>query len=163
MEPLPPVASQLAVTGGGYCRIAFACTTRCPWCARLADKYATLIQDSLPAASRPLWLISGDSASALAWARAHGLPTTDVAAVLPYKASPFQRPVFGRIWVTPTRIVLSSGMVVRDARPADQLLTVEQLENICEYGGVAPQSIEELRQLARDRLLGSPTGSGGYY
>jgi hypothetical protein len=140
---------------------------RCPWCARLADKYAALIKESLPAASRPLWLISGDSASALAWARAHGLPRTDVAAVLPYRASPFRRPVFGRIWVTPTRIVLAPGMVVRDARPApaNQLLTVEQLENICEQGGVAPQSVEELRQLARDSLLGSglPTGRGGKY
>jgi hypothetical protein len=164
---LPSVASQLEVPGGGYCKIAIACTTRCPWCARLADKYAALIKESLPAASRPLWLISGDSASALAWARAHGLPRTDVAAVLPYRASPFRRPVFGRIWVTPTRIVLAPGMVVRDARPApaNQLLTVEQLENICEQGGVAPQSVEELRQLARDSLLGSglPTGRGGKY
>ncbi len=59
----------------------------------------------------------------------------------------FQRPMPGRVWGTPMRLVLTPRLTVQDARPADSLLTREELDPLCRFGGIAPESHEVLRDL----------------
>ena len=100
-----------------------------------------------PNGARALWLLPGDSARVASWADERGLPRERVLA-LTAKRGPFWRPVIrGDIWVTPTRVVLTPGLVVRDARPSDALLDQEDLQRLCEDGGFAPQGVKELRDL----------------
>ena len=56
-------------------------------------------------------------------------------------------PVLGEIWATPIRVVLTPELVVRDARPSDALLGHEELQALCNDGGIAPQGLEEFGDL----------------
>lgn len=127
------------------CHLAFICDIGCGACSALADRYATETRsDSGPS---PLWLIGGDSADVASWANKHGLPRDRVLGLLA-KKGPFWRPlVVGDIWFTPTRVVLTPSLVVRDARPLDALLSKEQVQDLCQNGGAAPQGLQELRDL----------------
>lgn len=135
------VANRNTTSNG--CYIAFICNTDCGYCNALASRHGQGIQsDTL--GLRPLWLVGGDSARVAAWADGHGLPRENVLG-LSAKNAGFWRPaVLGDVWVTPTRVVLTSKLVVRDARPSDALLNAEELQALCRNGGIAPQSIGEL-------------------
>jgi hypothetical protein len=60
------------------------------------------------------------------------------------------RDVAGDIWFTPTRVVFTEWLVVRDARPSDELLSEGELSAFCTNGGAAPQSLEDMRILAEE-------------
>lgn len=59
----------------------------------------------------------------------------------------WQPSVLGDVWITPTRVVLTSELVVRDARPSDVIPSKGELERLCNNGGIAPQGLEDLRRL----------------
>ena len=138
----PYVATNPKGTSMG-CHLAFICDTDCGYCAALADRYAGETWSNARGA-RPLWLVGGDSGRVVSWADKHGLPRERVLALSAKKGRPLHPPVMGDVWVTPTRVVLTSKLVVRDARPSDALLSDEELQTLCQHGGIAPQSIAEL-------------------
>jgi len=142
----PPHAASDRNPTISRCNIAFICSTGCAACSALADRYAEETRSSRSGV-RPIWLMGGDSARVASWAVEHGLPRERVLA-LAVKEGRFWRPhVYGDIWSTPTRVVLTSKLIVRDARPADALLNHEELQSLCESGGIAPQGLEELKDL----------------
>ena len=131
---------------GARCHMAFICHTDCGACSALAERHASQAMPT-PKGVRALWLLPGDSAHVASWADERGLPRERVLA-LKGKRGPFWRPVIrGDVWFTPTRVVLTPGLVVKDARPSDALLDQAELQRLCEDGGFAPQGVEELRDL----------------
>jgi len=126
------------------CALAFACSSKCAFCSRLATRYVAELSRSTPDDLQPYWLITSDSTGAARWAERHGLPQDRVLALSPTRRTSFRGPRFGRLWYSPMRMVLADGFEVRDARPADGLLNRQQLDELCRQGGSVPQSIEEL-------------------
>ena len=59
----------------------------------------------------------------------------------------FRRSVYGDIWFTPMRLVLTPELSVRDARPSDELLGKMDLDSLCRFGGFAPRSLDDFRAL----------------
>ena len=128
----------------GTCTQAFLCTTSCPFCARLATLYADSLRAETPTPLRPIWLVIGDSASTVTWADTHRLARSRVFTLGPKEGPWFKRPVMGDVWFTPTRVVLTSSSVVMDSRPGDTLLNQLELASLCDGGGAAVRSMEEL-------------------
>ena len=152
-EPLPFMVSGWQAysaanrtTASTSCHLAFICDTDCGYCNALADRYVDETRSNARGA-RPLWLVGGDPASVASWADKHGLPRERVLALSAKKGRLWRPPVLGDVWVTPTRVVLTPGLVVRDARPSDTLLSDEELQTLCHNGGIAPQGIRELKEL----------------
>lgn len=130
-QNLPFAVSDAGGTGPGTitgCRAAFLCTTRCPACAALAKQWA-----DTPAtqAMRPLWMLTGDSASVMGWARAHGLPLSEVRVISPGRATGWRTTVAGDLWFTPMRVILTPDMIVRDARPSASMPSDDTLRLLC--------------------------------
>lgn len=135
--------------GRSSCHVGFVCTTTCPVCSSLAARYSETIRSSTPEHLRPVWfMIPSDSPSVTTWAEEHSLYR--VIELSPQSRSWLERPVVGDIWFTPTRLVLTSELDVRDARPADRLLDAPALEQLCDEGGISPRSAEEYRDLVMD-------------
>jgi len=130
----------------GNCHLAFICDPGCAACNALADRYVEETASN-PNGARPLWLMGGDSAAVASWADEHGLPRDRVLALATKKGLFCRSPVAVDIGFTPTRVVLTPGLVVKDARPSDALLSHEELRNICRNGGIAPQGLGELKSL----------------
>lgn len=145
-----PRALTESPTEGGACRIAFVCSSTCPFCARLASRYVDSLEAVTPVHLRPIWLILGDSLGAARWAGEHGLVASQVHGLSPMARPGLERDVAGDIWFTPTRVVFTEWLVVRDARPSDELLSEGELSAFCTNGGAAPQSIEDMRILAEE-------------
>ena len=137
-------SGEALVAHRSSCFQAFACSSKCPFCGRFADTYLNEHHDVLPDALRPRWLITTDSAGAVEWALQHGVPAAYVYALGPTESSWYRGPRFGRLWFSPTRLILRDMSLVRDARPADTLLDDGELTAICLNGGSAPQSLDEL-------------------
>lgn len=124
-------ATKMLAENGASCSSAFICTTRCPFCSRLAEKYSKQVEDNRPDHSPILWLLADEPASAEAWAEEHGLATSNVYTLAPKQARWFQRPKYGNITITPTRVILTSEAVVRDVRPSDEVPDEQSLFLIC--------------------------------
>lgn len=135
------LADQDATTN--RCHMAFICNPDCGACNALASRYAEGTDSNTPGA-RLLWLVGGGVSHAETWADRHGLPRERVLGLSTKKAGFWRTPILGDVWMTPTRVVLTSKLVVRDARPSDVLLSEEELQDLCHNGGIAPQSIREL-------------------
>jgi hypothetical protein len=151
LEPLDShdVAS---VPSAGGCFQAFICTTTCPFCSKLATALADSVA-GLPGSVRPIWLLPGDVPDVARWTEEHGLPSSTVFALHPKRATWWSRPVAGRVWMTPTRVVLGSSWRVKDAQPADQLLGESDLDVVCEGGGVAPGSLEAFLEMVGEGVI----------
>lgn len=139
----PPYVATNPKSANMSCHLAFICDTDCGYCSALADRYVAETRSNARGV-RPLWLVGGNPGRVASWADKHGLPRERVLALSTKKGWPWHPPVLGDVWVTPTRVVLTSELVVRDARPSDVLLSDEELQTLCLDGGIAPQSIAEL-------------------
>jgi len=151
-EPLPfsingPLEEGWVGHPSGGCIQAFVCTTNCPYCAKLARRYVDSLHETTAEALRPIWMILGDSAGAYAWAGEHNILRSQVVWTSPRVTEGVGRDVVGRVWFTPMRLVLTDSQTVKDARPADDLLDHDLLRTVCERGGAAPQSIDDMREL----------------
>lgn len=133
--------------GSGPCRTAFIVSTHCPFCSRLAAHYADKLRADTPEDLRPSWFVLADSYETLVWAHENHLREAEVFPLFPKRRLFFQRPLVGRVWGTPMRLVLTPILNVQDARPADNLLSREELDSLCSVGGIAPESYEVLRDL----------------
>lgn len=120
------------------CRVAFICSPDCPWCARLAERVAEDdAQDSEPSA--PLWFLLGDSATVRTWATTVGLRQVTVFSLAPRRAAFGRGSVFGHVWFTPTRLILTPELEVRDVRPSDEVPSRAELSDLC-LGGLSSPS-----------------------
>ena len=143
----PPLfGAALNNTGGSSCQLAFICNTGCGACSALADRYVEETRSN-PDGAKPVWLLGGDSTEVASWADEHGLPGDRVLTLAAKKETFWRSPVLGDVWFTPTRVLLTPELVVRDARPSDELLSHEDLRSLCQDGGIAPQGLEELLHL----------------
>lgn len=131
---------------GSSCHVAFICSTGCSACSALAERDAEE-EGSNTSGLGLVWLLGGDSARVASWANRHGLRKERVLALTAKNTRFWQPPVPGDVWITPTRVVLTSELVVRDARPSDVVPSHEELKRLCNNGGIAPQGLGELRRL----------------
>jgi hypothetical protein len=97
-----------------------------------------------PKELKPVWFVLGDSTTAVTWGEENGLPSHAVFGLEVKRPGLFRRPVFGDVWASPMRLVVSSGLVVREARPQNELPDQAELEDLCLNGGIAPSSFQEL-------------------
>lgn len=128
------------------CRVAFVCSTECPFFAALADSMSRIDFDTIPGNRRPLWLVSGDTEQALAWGQSHGIARENIRTLTPRSNGPFLPSTRGRIWFTPLRLLLDGSLQVRDARPSDVLPSQTEAADLCRSGGIAPRSLDEFRR-----------------
>lgn len=78
-----------------------------------------------------MWLMAdGESASA-AWAKNHGIAAVDVASLSPHAGKWYERAIYGRIGITPTRVILSEDLVVLDVRRINELPADAELVELC--------------------------------
>jgi len=134
------------------CVQAFFINVNCASCNRLAARVAT--DPNMPQAASPLWLLEEDKETVKNWGSGHGLPPERVLRLTPTRRG--QRPTVGRVWFTPTRILLrGESLEVRDVRPSNEVLLPTDLGKLCADGGFAINSFQD-----GERYLGSTGPSG---
>lgn len=145
----PPATAPLVSSQGG-CFVAFACSPQCAACDSLASVFARPTPSGAPDGVTPVWLLLGDSMVASSWGSSHGLPENIVFGLSPRRWSLLSRPVFGNVWGTPMRLVLTPKMEVRDIRPTHTPPSEVELAEICVNGGIGPESLKEYLALMED-------------
>lgn len=140
-----PISDPL-LPGDRGCHVAFIVDIDCGACNVLARRFGDQVPSDTSAALQPLWLLTGDSLSVTAWLADVGLPPSRIMRLSPRRELPWSRPIAGDVWFTPTRLVLTSALEVRDARPADSLPRPDELAQLCKEGGIAPMNIEEAKR-----------------
>lgn len=128
--------------GGIGCRVAFVCTTACRACGELARKQA-LERGVGGALDRSVFLVYGGWEEVVAWTRLQGLLPERVYQISPIRHGSLDRPIRGRLWFTPMRLITDSEGRVRDFRPSDEAPYEEELLQLCENGGISPRSLDE--------------------
>jgi len=151
----PPYSGSERNAASSRCHVAFICSTGCGVCSALADRYVEETRSGFNGV-RPLWFLGGNSARVASWAIEHGLPRERVLTLAPKKRQFWRPPVYGDLWSTPTRVVLTSELLVRDARPSNVLLSLGELESLCDSGGIAPQGLKELARISHTRERKTP-------
>ena len=144
--PLPFLIDPLGDPPGTMlhsdCQFGFACTTTCPACSRLATSLRPA--GGLDPVEIPNWLLYGSPSEVQSWTESHGVPPGRVFRLGPRSRPPLGERTVGRIWFTPTRLILRGpDLEVRDARPSEVLPTATEVASLCESGGIAPQSLSE--------------------
>jgi hypothetical protein len=141
----------------GQLHAAFLCTPNCAACAALADRFASALPDTLPGGKMPIWLLTADSVSATRWADDHALSRSDVYALgIRPKWGGLTR-VYGSLYFTPIRVMLTDGLIVYDARPSDQLPSAEERNAYWSGGGIAPESLQEFIEIVSDGDKSAPS------
>lgn len=129
------VDSQASESG---CHVGYLCSPSCPFCGRLAERFHD-VEPSTEAWAPVVWLLAASSDTlASLWGLEHGLDPRAVVRLRPVQRSPLQRPVYGRIQFTPTRVVFRSDGTVVDVRPSDEFLSTARLRRICSGGPMEP-------------------------
>jgi len=163
-EPLPfevsPERSLLARIPDDGCLQGFLCRTDCRYCARLAQRLAEATGRAIMGRQAQVWFLTAPPDRARSWGRAHGLSDEDVFAIGAVQPGILGRPYFGDLWFTPMRVVIGPDLAVRDSRPADRLLSPQELQFLCHNGGIAAQSLADVKpRTGRVELLpGNPIG-----
>jgi len=131
----------------GGCLVAFVVSATCPACQRLAAQYS---ESTGNVEAKPFWMLDDDAHGLDAWSRNHELPRDRVLGLGPLVRAPWQRPITGSVWFTPTRVILEGGTLeLIDLRPSDAYPTESELTTLCSDGGVAINNFAEA-----ERLLG---------
>jgi hypothetical protein len=135
-----PGVEELGWDDIGGCSLVYICTTSCPWCSALIEE----MRSSEGELSRPIFLVADARLDRVEnWANAHGLSPLKVGHLGPTRQPPFGKLVFGKVWVTPLRVILSKDGRVRDARPASSLPELSTMAGLCTEGGIAPATVQE--------------------
>lgn len=125
------------------CHLAFICLPGCGACGAMADRLTSEPLGASVRESPVLWFLWGDSSTVATWTSLHALPPQTVLRLAGKRQYPWRRPVLGDVWVTPMRIVLTSDLVVRDARPSDSIPNDSVVGSLCRKGGIAPRNLSE--------------------
>ena len=115
----------------------------------VVDSLAKNVDAMTHFAVKPRWMLLNTLGEAANWAQEHGLDPATVPSLASFKSGLFNRTTRRRIWRTPTRVVLTDALLIRDARPADDLLAPWEINIICEFGGAAPHNHAEMIGLQR--------------
>lgn len=132
------------------CRVAFVCTTDCPYCSELASHVAEG-EAGHGALTGTFYIGNEDMGAVRRWASDHDLEPSLVAQVTPRRQGLF-RSVYGHVWGTPFRVIYDTNGEIRDARPSRDMPTLEDGERLCDLGGIAPQNITEFEQIFGDSV-----------
>lgn len=133
------------------CSVGFVVDISCGACTALAKQFGALVLNAGPT---PYWFVAGDTSEISMWLNQVQLNRDRVVYLRPKQTLPWKPPVVGAIWFTPTRVVLTHDLEVRDARPSDNIPVTGELRRLCREGGVAPQSLKEVRALRPIPKLG---------
>ena len=131
------------------CRLAVFCRIGCGACTTLAERFVSEAVESMRPGPPPLWLLWGDSVDVARWGSQRGLPPQTVLRLEAKRRYWWERPVVGDFWVSPTRLVLSEDLIVKDARPTDAIPNDAEVQSLCRGGGIAPGSLEEYVEWAQ--------------
>lgn len=129
------------------CHVGFLVDPNCGACTVLGDRFAGAVPDTLPGRALPRWFVMADARIAREWAEARGLPPSTVYTIGVRTTWGGLYHEYGSIYFTPTRVILTGDLIVRDARPSDELPEAARRDELCLNGGIAPRSLAEFVEI----------------